>query len=124
VITRTLHNVLTPRGALVRDSLKWSHVIDAVLARYGDSSDVLLASHHWPTWGADNVRQALRNQRDIYRYVHDQTLRLANQGLTLHEIAEAIGEPDFSTSDFGTRGYYGTEVRRRTCRRVPDRWND
>jgi alkyl sulfatase BDS1-like metallo-beta-lactamase superfamily hydrolase len=108
VITRTFHNVLTPRGALVRDTLKWSQVIDAVLARYGDVSDVLLASHHWPTWGADNVRQALRNQRDIYRYVHDQTLRLANQGLTMHEIAEAIGEPDFSATDFGTRGYYGT----------------
>jgi alkyl sulfatase BDS1-like metallo-beta-lactamase superfamily hydrolase len=108
VITRTLHNVLTPRGALVRDSLKWSQVIDEALARYGDRSDILLASHHWPTWGADNVRQALRNQRDSYRYVHDQTLRLANQGLTMHEIAEAIGEPDFSASDFGTRGYYGT----------------
>jgi alkyl sulfatase BDS1-like metallo-beta-lactamase superfamily hydrolase len=108
VITRTFHNVLTPRGALVRDALKWSQVIDDVLARYGDRSDVLLASHHWPTWGADEVGQTLRNQRDIYRYVHDQTLRLANQGLTMHEIAEAIGEPDFSATDFGTRGYYGT----------------
>ncbi len=108
VATRTFHNVLTPRGALVRDTLKWSKVIDAMYARYGDKSDVLLASHHWPTWGSDNVQAALRNQRGLYRYVHDQTMRQANQGATMHEIAENIGEPDFAQTDFGTRGYYGT----------------
>jgi alkyl sulfatase BDS1-like metallo-beta-lactamase superfamily hydrolase len=108
VATRTFHNVLTPRGALVRDTLKWSQVIDQILQRFGDRSDVLLASHHWPTWGEERVSQALRNQRDIYRYTHDQTLRLANQGQTMDEIAEEIGEPDFAQSDFGARGYYGT----------------
>lgn len=108
VMTRTMHNVLTPRGALVRDSLQWSRKIDEVLARYGGKSDVMLASHHWPSWGAEEVRQKLRNQRDVYRYVHDQTLRLANQGYTMDEIAEMIGEPDFAATDFGTRGYYGT----------------
>ncbi|MEW4467745.1 alkyl sulfatase dimerization domain-containing protein [Parasphingorhabdus sp. JC815] len=108
VATRNFHNVLTPRGALVRDTLKWSKVIDAMLARYGAKSDVLLASHHWPTWGSANVQTALKNQRGLYRYVHDQTLRLANQGATMHEIAENIGEPDFAASDFGVRDYYGT----------------
>lgn len=108
VVTRTFHNVLTPRGALVRDTLKWSKVIDDMLARYGAKSDVMLASHHWPTWGSDNVRSALKNQRGIYRYVHDQTMRQANQGATMHEIAENIGEPDFARSDFGVRDYYGT----------------
>jgi len=108
VATRTFHNVLTPRGALVRDTLKWSKVIDAMLARYGAQSDVMLASHHWPTWGSDNVQAALKNQRGIYRYVHDQTMRQANQGATIHEIAENIGEPDFATTDFGVRDYYGT----------------
>ena len=108
VATRTFHNVLTPRGALVRDTLKWSKVIDAMLAKYGAKSDVMLASHHWPTWGSDNVRTALKNQRGIYRYVHDQTMRQANQGATMHEIAENIGEPDFARSDFGVRDYYGT----------------
>lgn len=108
VVTRNFHNVLTPRGALVRDTLKWSKIIDDMLARYGDKSDVLLASHHWPTWGAENVELALRNQRGLYRYVHDQTLRQANQGATMHEIAENIGEPDFAATDFGVRGYYGT----------------
>jgi alkyl sulfatase BDS1-like metallo-beta-lactamase superfamily hydrolase len=108
VATRNFHNLLTPRGALVRDALKWSKVIDAMLSKYGDKSEVMLASHHWPTWGKDNVKTALRNQRGIYRYVHDQTLRLANQGATMHEIAENIGEPDFAKSDFGVRDYYGT----------------
>tara|TARA_R110000824_G_scaffold256634_1_gene445673 strand:- start:31087 stop:33048 length:1962 start_codon:yes stop_codon:yes gene_type:complete len=108
VATRTFHNVLTPRGAQVRDTLKWSKVIDAMLARYGAKSDVMLASHHWPTWGSATIRTALRNQRGIYRYVHDQTMRQANQGATMHEIAENIGEPDFAKSDFGVRGYYGT----------------
>mgnify|MGYP003629930729 FL=1 len=108
VATRTFHNVLTPRGALVRDTLKWSKVIDAMLANYGDKSDLMLASHHWPTWGSDKVQAALKNQRGIYRYVHDQTMRQANQGATMHEIAEHIGEPDFAKTDFGVRDYYGT----------------
>lgn len=108
VATRTFHNVLTPRGALVRDTLKWSKVIDAMYAEYGAKSDVLLASHHWPTWGRDNVEATLRNQRGLYRYVHDQTMRQANQGATMHEIAENIGEPDFAKTDFGVRDYYGT----------------
>lgn len=108
VVTRTFHNVLTPRGALVRDTLKWSKVIDSMLAKYGAKSDVLVASHHWPTWGSDNVQVALKNQRGLYRYVHDQTMRQANQGATMHEIAENIGEPDFAKTDFGVRDYYGT----------------
>lgn len=108
VATRNFHNILTPRGALVRDSLKWARTIDDILQRYGARSEVLLASHHWPTWGGDRVQQALRNQRDIYRYTHDQTLRMANQDYTMDEIAEAIGEPDFAAQDFGSRGYYGT----------------
>ncbi|WP_338304315.1 MULTISPECIES: alkyl/aryl-sulfatase [unclassified Erythrobacter] len=108
VATRNFHNILTPRGALVRDALKWSRTLDAILTRFGSESDVMLASHHWPAWGAENVREKLRNQRDTYRFTHDQTLRLANQGYTMDEIAELIGEPDFAAGDFGTRGYYGT----------------
>ncbi len=108
VATATFHNVLTPRGAKVRDALKWSRVIDHVLAEYGDRSDVVFASHHWPTWGQDNVAGFLASQRDIYRYVHDQTLRNANAGATMIEAAEAVDEPAFQGADFTTRGYYGT----------------
>lgn len=108
VATATFHNVLTPRGAKVRDALKWSRVIDYVLAEYGDRSDVVFASHHWPTWGEENVADFLASQRDIYRYVHDQTLRNANAGATMVEAAEAVEEPSFQGADFTTRGYYGT----------------
>lgn len=112
VATGTLHNVLTLRGARARDALAWSRAIDYVLAEYGNQADLVFASHHWPTWGRDAVQSFLRDQRDIYRYVHDQTLRLANAGGTPVEIAEVVGaaefEPDFSRDAFHTRGYYGT----------------
>ena len=108
VATATFHNVLTPRGAKVRDALKWSRAIDYVLAEYGTRSDVVFASHHWPTWGQENVTDFLASQRDIYRYVHDQTLRNANAGATMVEAAEAVEEPEFQSADFATRGYYGT----------------
>lgn len=108
VATATFHNVLTPRGAKVRDALKWSRAIDYVLAEYGGESDVVFASHHWPTWGQENVAEFLQGQRDIYRYVHDQTLRNANAGATMVEAAEAVEEPPFQAEDFATRGYYGT----------------
>ncbi len=108
VATATFHNVLTPRGAVVRDALRWSQVIDWTLANYGDKADVVFASHHWPTWGQENVTDFLATQRDIYRYVHDQTLRRANAGGTLVEVAEDLAEPAIQGSDFATRGYYGT----------------
>ncbi|MEM9738472.1 MAG: alkyl sulfatase dimerization domain-containing protein [Pseudomonadota bacterium] len=108
VATATFHNVLTPRGAKVRDALAWSRAIDYVLAEYGPESDVVFASHHWPTWGTENITTFLKGQRDIYRYVHDQTLRRANSGATLAEAAETLPEPGVQTSAFDTRGYYGT----------------
>lgn len=108
VATATFHNVLTPRGAKSRDALKWSTVIDDVLAEYGDRSDVVFASHHWPTWGQENVEAFLRSQRDIYRYVHDQALRRANAGASMVEAAEELEEPEMQQGDFATRGYYGT----------------
>lgn len=108
VATATFHNVLTMRGAVVRDALAWSRAIDHVLIEYADRSDVVLASHHWPSWGADNVAAFLTGQRDIYRYVHDQTLRRANSGATMVEAAEAIAEPAFLRERFDPRGYYGS----------------
>ena len=108
VVTHTLHNVLTLRGAQVRDALRWSKVIDAALQRWGGKAEVALASHHWPTWGAGEVSALLTNQRDAYRYVHDRTLFLANRGATLHELADATAEAPVQARDFSTRGYYGT----------------
>jgi alkyl sulfatase BDS1-like metallo-beta-lactamase superfamily hydrolase len=108
VVTHTLHNVLTLRGAQVRDALHWSKVIDAALVRWGGKAEVALASHHWPTWGAGEVSSLLTSQRDIYRYVHDRTLFLANRGATLHELADVTPEAPGQATDFGARGYYGT----------------
>lgn len=108
VVTHTLHNVLTLRGAQVRDALHWSKVIDAALIRWGGKAEVALASHHWPTWGAGEVSALLTGQRDIYRYVHDRALFLANRGATLHEMADVTPEAPGQASDFGARGYYGT----------------
>lgn len=108
VATATFHNVLTTRGAKVRDALKWSKVIDDTLQGYGDKTDVIFASHHWPTWGNANAKKFLTSQRDIYRYVHDQTMRRANAGMTPTELAEDIPEPQMSQTEFSTRGYYGT----------------
>jgi len=96
VATRTLHNALTLRGAKARDLLRWSKVINDVLVSYGKRSEVVFASHHWPTWGSDNVAEFLTAQRDVYRYIHDQTLRRAKGGATIAEAAEGILEPSFS----------------------------
>ena len=108
VVTHTLHNVLTLRGAQVRDALHWSKVIDAMLLKWGGKAEVAMASHHWPTWGVGEVGTLLGNQRDAYRYVHDRTLFLANRGATLHELADQTAEAPVQGKDFGTRGYYGT----------------
>lgn len=109
VVTHTLHNVLTLRGAQVRDALRWSKVIDAMLLKWGGKAEVAMASHHWPTWGTADVSSLLANQRDAYRYIHDRTLFLANRGATLHELADQTAEAPVQAGDFSTRGYYGTQ---------------
>ncbi len=106
--TGTMHNLLTLRGAQIRDSLAWSGYLDEVLEKYGKDLELVFASHSWPTVGAEPARQYLAHQRDVYRYIHDQTLRLANLGFTPDEIAEQLAEPGILKQDFSTRGYYGT----------------
>lgn len=106
--TATQHNVYTLRGAQVRDALLWSKYIDEALALYAPTSDVVFASHHWPRWGAEDLMAYLASQRDAYRYVHDQTLRLANHGLSMNEIAEELALPVGLEDEFYNHGYYGT----------------
>ncbi|WP_439816035.1 alkyl/aryl-sulfatase [Zavarzinia sp. CC-PAN008] len=106
--TATLHNLYTLRGALVRDALAWSDSVDEAIMLYGDKSDVMLRSHHWPVWGKDALVGLMAKQRDAYRYIHDQTLRLANQGLGPDEIAEQVRLPDALAREWYNRGYYGT----------------
>jgi alkyl sulfatase BDS1-like metallo-beta-lactamase superfamily hydrolase len=107
IVTHTLHNLYTLRGAKVRDAQKWSGYIDDAMQRFGDM-DVVFASHHWPMWGNARVLDYLAAQRDTYRYIHDQTLRLANQGYNAPEIAEQLELPTTLRTRFANRGYYGT----------------
>ena len=107
-INRTQHNLLTPRGAQIRNGLIWSKHIDETITTFGKDIDVSFGSHHWPTWGNDAVINFYEKQRDTYRYIHDQTLRLANHGGTMVEIAEQIKLPPSLAKEFYNRGYYGT----------------
>ena len=104
----TLHNVYTPRGAEIRDSLAWSRYINEALERYIDVADVAFASHHWPRWGTADIATWLCGQRDVYRYLHDETMRLANHGFKPREIAERIDVPAAIGDEFFNRDYYGT----------------
>src|SRR5690349_15179121 len=106
--THTLHNLLTLRGALVRDPHIWAHYLTEAIELFAGRSDVVFASHHWPTWGTDDIVEFLGLQRDLYAYLHDQTLRLLNQGYTGPEIAEMIELPPALQRSWHTHGYYGS----------------
>ena len=108
VTTHHMHNVYTLRGAQVRDALGWSKYINETIDLFAGEVDLAFASHHWPTWGKENIKDFLVKQRDLYRYIHDETLRLANSGLTPNEISEAIALPLSLEKEFCVRGYYGT----------------
>jgi len=103
-----LHNLYTPRGAQVRDAKAWSHYIDEARRLFCADTEVLFASHHWPRWGRGKAEGFLKKQRDLYKFIHDQTLRLANHGLTPLEIAEEIALPPTLAAEWWTRDYYGT----------------
>lgn len=108
ITSHHLHNVYTPRGAQIRDALAWSGQINEAIDLFGDKLEVQFASHHWPVWGRKEVVAYLKKQRDLYKYIHDQTLRLANHGYTMEEIAEQLELPDSLAKDFACRDYYGT----------------
>jgi len=106
--THNLHNLLTLRGAEVRDARNWSRYLSEAMEQFLDDTDVAFASHHWPTWGRDNIVTFLSEQRDLYAYLHDQTVRLMNQGYTGAEIAEVLEVPPGLEAAWHTHGYYGS----------------
>jgi alkyl sulfatase BDS1-like metallo-beta-lactamase superfamily hydrolase len=107
IVNHNMHNLYTLRGAKVRDALKWSGYIDDAIQRFPEV-EVVFTSHHWPVFGRERALAYLKGQRDTYRYLHDQTLRLANQGATSREIAEQLELPPSLAMSFANRGYYGT----------------
>jgi alkyl sulfatase BDS1-like metallo-beta-lactamase superfamily hydrolase len=107
-VTHTLHNLYTLRGAEVRDARLWASYISSSIEAFGADTEVVIAQHHWPVQGQARVLDLLRKQRDMYKYINDQTLRLLNQGYTGAEIAETLRMPASLAHDWAERGYYGT----------------
>ena len=108
ISSHNFHNLLPLRGAQVRDSRAWARYLDGALQRYGSTCDVLIAQHHWPVWGGPAIDGFLRRQRDLYKFVHDQTLRRMNQGALAAEIAEHLTLPRSLQQDWSAHGFYGT----------------
>lgn len=106
--THNLHNLLTLRGALVRDPHGWAGYLTEAIDTFADRADVVFASHHWPTWGRERIVEFLSLQRDLYAYLHDQTLRQLNQGYTGVEIAEQFQLPPALENAWHAHGYYGS----------------
>ncbi|WP_430868825.1 alkyl/aryl-sulfatase [Demequina aurantiaca] len=106
--THTMHNLLTLRGALVRDPHVWALYLTEAIDTFAGRTDVVFASHHWPAWGEERVIEFLSQQRDLYAYLHDQTLRLINRGYTGAEAAEMFELPPALEAAWNTHGYYGS----------------
>jgi alkyl sulfatase BDS1-like metallo-beta-lactamase superfamily hydrolase len=104
----TLHNLYTLRGAQVRSGALWARWLDEAITLFGADLEVVFGSHHWPRWGRADAVEYLEKQRDTYRFIHDQTLRLANEGLTPREIAESVELPPSLAQSWFNRDYYGT----------------
>ena len=105
--SHTLHNLLPIRGTLVRNGLSWSQALNTALDHFGGDVQILINQHQWPVWGNARVRASLEDHRDLYKYIHDQTLRMMNQGMNPREIAGAMTMPPGLEKDWSLRGYYG-----------------
>ena len=106
--THTLHNLYTLRGAQVRDAAAWWKTLNETIELFGDKTDVVFAQHHWPMWGNARIVDFITSQRDLYKYIHDQTLRLMNQGFTMNEIGNMLQLPKSLADKWYNRGYYGS----------------
>jgi alkyl sulfatase BDS1-like metallo-beta-lactamase superfamily hydrolase len=107
-VNHTMHNIYTLRGAKVRDSKAWAKHIDNMLLKWGDEAQVLFAPHHWPSWGNDNINEHVSKQRDTYKFMHDQVLRLANHGYTIDEVGDMVKLPEELDQTWASHGYYGS----------------
>lgn len=107
LLSRTMHNLYTLRGAKVRDAKLWSHYIEQAKVLFFES-EIYFGSHHWPMWGQKNIQEFLTQQSDTYKYIHDQSVRLFNHGYSPKEVAEELVLPEALNTAFHNQGYYGT----------------
>jgi alkyl sulfatase BDS1-like metallo-beta-lactamase superfamily hydrolase len=107
-VTSTFHNIYTLRGAPVRDALRWSKYINEALHLFGKEAEVMFASHHWPRWGNERIQEVLRGQRDLYANINNQTLHLANQGVTINQVHNVYKTPKGISDNWFNRGYHGS----------------
>lgn len=108
VMTHNMHNIYTLRGAEIRDAVQWWKTINEAIDIFADRAEVIFAQHHWPIWGQTEIRKFLSKQRDLYKYMHDQTLRLMNHGYTMLDIADQVQLPPDLANEWYNRGYYGS----------------
>ncbi|MBC9972650.1 alkyl sulfatase YjcS, partial [Escherichia coli] len=106
--THTLHNFYTLRGAKTRDTSKWTEYLNETLDMWGNDAEVLFMPHTWPVWGNKHINDYIGKYRDTIKYIHDQTLHLANQGYTMNEIGDMIKLPPALANNWASRGYYGS----------------
>ncbi len=129
-IVATIHNIYTLRGALVRDALEWSRQINKALYLFGKDAEVMFASHSWPRWGNDRVREVMRTQRDAYAHLNNAVLHHANKGVTINEIHNVYQPPESLQQQWAARSYHGSvehnsravilsRCRRRRTRHLP-----
>jgi len=104
----SLHNILTLRGAPVRDALAWSKYINEALYRFGDQADVMFASHSWPRWGKDRIQEVMRGERDMYANLNNQVMHLANTGVTINQVQNVYEPPKSLQQLWSARGYHGS----------------
>jgi alkyl sulfatase BDS1-like metallo-beta-lactamase superfamily hydrolase len=107
-VTGVFHNIYTLRGAPVRDALRWSKYINQALHRFGNQAEVMFASHHWPRWGNERIREVLQGQRDLYANINNQVLHFANQGVTINQIQNVYETPEGIAKQWFNRGYHGS----------------
>jgi alkyl sulfatase BDS1-like metallo-beta-lactamase superfamily hydrolase len=107
-ITGTIHNIYTLRGALVRDAHEWSRQINVALREFGQDAELMFASHSWPRWGNERIQEVMRAQRDLYGYLNNQALHLANQGVTINQIQNVYDPPENLKQQWPARSYHGS----------------
>lgn len=103
-----LHNILTLRGAQVRDAARWAKYLNEAIYRFADQAEVMFVTHNWPRWGRERILEVLRDQRDMYAHLNNQVLHLANSGVTINQIHNLYAPPRSLQQKWHARGYHGS----------------